>query len=60
MQNGPKFRLFQEALDGSCSKHDLINMEERVLTLLKFRMNPPTLYHHLMADLKLLQSFRLK
>lgn len=56
MQKAPKFRTFQEALDGSRSKHDLIDMEERVLTVLKFRMNPPTLYHHLMGLLRLIET----
>jgi len=35
-------------------------MEEKVLKVLKFLMNPPTLYNYLMATLRLLQSFREK
>ena len=35
-------------------------MEEKVLEVLKFRMNPPTLYHRLMTMLRLLQNYREK
>lgn len=49
-----------ETMDGGCTKQELIDMEGTILKAMKYRLNPPTLFHFLTAILKLLQVSKTK
>lgn len=57
MADHPSINIFIEALDHSISRPDLISLEQDMLFLLKFKLNPPTLLQYMVLHVSLLAHF---
>lgn len=45
-------------MDGACTKSELIQLEQKMLLKLKFKLNPPTLYQYMILLISLFSHFQ--
>lgn len=57
LSNHPNINTFVDAMDGSITKYELIQLEQNMLIKLKFRLNPPTLCQYMILLVSLFNHF---
>lgn len=60
LSNHPNIGTFVEAMDGTITKSELIQLEQNMVLKLRFRLNPPTLYQYMVLVVSLFNHFIAK